>query len=85
MSQSADPLIVDSISETSAISSPIRTFGRGLAFFYRKKTLGAIGLTIILTVMILAVFAPLFSRYDPSFIFQSENPNYKTKNQTSCN
>ena len=78
MSQSADPLIVDSLSETGAITSPFRTFGRGLAFFYKKKTLGAIGLSIILAVTILAVFAPAFSRYDPNFIFQSENPNYKT-------
>jgi peptide/nickel transport system permease protein len=78
MSQSADPLIIDPVAETSALVAPFRNLVRGLGSFYRKKTLGAIGLTIILAVCVLAIFAPLFSRYDPSFIFQTDNPNYKT-------
>jgi ABC-type dipeptide/oligopeptide/nickel transport system permease subunit len=78
MSQSADPLIVDPIAETNAVISKLRNYGRILSFFYRKKTLGAIGLTIILIIGMLAVFAPLFARYDPSFIFKTDNPNYKT-------
>ena len=77
MSSATDILIEDPLQETKR-SSPIGGFFRALQSFYVKKTLGAVGLTIILVLVIVAVFAPFLSRYDPSFTFQSENPDYKT-------
>ena len=78
MSSATDILIEDPNAESQKQSGFLTGLARAVGSFYTKKTLGAVGLTIILLLVVVAVFAPLISRYDPSFTFQSENPNYKT-------
>lgn len=51
-------------------------FGTGR--FLVQKKLGTIGLFIVVVFIVMAVFAPFFSRYSPDFIFQTDNPNFKT-------
>jgi peptide/nickel transport system permease protein len=48
-----------------------------LANFARKKPIGAVALGAVLIIMLIAVFAPLLSRYNPSFVFEEVNENYK--------
>jgi len=48
------------------------------ASFARKKPIGAIALSVVVLIMIIAVFAPALSRYDPNFVFERENPNFKS-------
>lgn len=53
----------------------------GLAWlisFARKKPIGGIALAIVVAIMVIAVFAPQLSRYDPNFVFERENPNYRS-------
>ena len=78
MSSATDILIEDPNAESQKQSGFLTGLARAVGSFYTKKTLGAVGLTIILLLVVVAVFAPSISRYDPSFTFQSENPNYKT-------
>ena len=52
----------------------VRAVGR----FYRRKPLGAFGLTIVFVFAVFAIFANQLGRYDPDFVFETENPNYKT-------
>ena len=49
----------------------------GVGSFYRRKPLGAFGLTIVLVFVVFAVFADQLGRYNPDLIFEAENPNYK--------
>lgn len=49
-----------------------------LASFARKKPIGAIALGVVVLIMIIAIFAPVLSRYDPNFVFERENPNFKS-------
>lgn len=49
-----------------------------LGSFARKKPIGAIALAIVLLIIVIAIFAPVLSRYDPNFVFERENPNYKS-------
>ena len=53
-------------------------FGRSLIRFIVRKRLGAIGLGIVVAFFILAVFAGPLGRYDPDFIFDRPNTNFKT-------
>lgn len=45
--------------------------------FMRRKPLGAAGMVIVLIFVFAAIFAPFVGRYDPDFVFKSENPEYK--------
>lgn len=55
----------------------LRAFPRQLGRFMAKKRLGAAGLIIVLFFTVLALFAPVFSRYDPDRIFDAPNLDYK--------
>lgn len=46
--------------------------------FMARKRLGAAGLIIVVFFTILAVGAPVVARYDPEFVFDGPNPDYKT-------
>ena len=53
----------------------------GLGWFFtfaRKKPIGAIALLVVLSIVFIALFAPALSRYDPNFVFERENPNFKS-------
>ena len=45
--------------------------------FARKKPAGAAGLVLVVLLVLVAIFAPVLDRYDPNFVFDRENPNYK--------
>lgn len=69
-----------------AASSSLPTSERGfsipgvawLGSFARKKPIGAIALAIVVLIIIIAIFAPVLSRYDPNFVFERENLNFKS-------
>jgi peptide/nickel transport system permease protein len=44
--------------------------------FYRTKPLGGFGVTLIMVVIIMAVFAPVFARYDPTVALDHPNPAF---------
>lgn len=61
--------------------SPLPRFksaSRALGRFCRQKKLGGVGLVIILVFIVLALFSGPLDRYDPTFVFAAENPNFKT-------
>ncbi|MDA0353480.1 MAG: hypothetical protein O3A10_14915 [Chloroflexi bacterium] len=43
--------------------------------FARKKPAGAVALGVVIAVILIAVFAPLVSRYDPNYVFAEPNLN----------
>jgi ABC-type dipeptide/oligopeptide/nickel transport system permease subunit len=60
----------------------LHAFGIGFGRFMRTKRLGAIGLIIVVFFILLAFAARLApgiipGAYDPDFIFETPNPNYK--------
>lgn len=48
-----------------------------LIWFARKKPAGAIALVVVILIILVAIFAPALSRYDPNQVFDEVNPNYK--------
>ena len=60
--------------------SPLTRFtraSRALGRFCRQKKLGGFGLVIVLVFIVLALFSGTLDRYDPTFVFAAENPNFK--------
>ena len=45
--------------------------------FFRQKKLGGFGLVIVLVFSVLALFPGALGRYDPTLVFDRENPNFK--------
>jgi peptide/nickel transport system permease protein len=76
MTQAAAPALVFDDGRPMAASG-WRRFARSLRRFVVKKRLGAFGLFIVLFFVLMALFAPVLSRYDPDRIFQEPNPNFK--------
>lgn len=62
------------ISPLTRSTSASRALGR----FFRQKKLGGFGLVIVLVFSVLALFSGALERYDPTFVFAAENPNFKT-------
>jgi peptide/nickel transport system permease protein len=71
-------LTVDVAAQFAGRPTGMRAFLPGLRRFLVQKKLGTVGLVIVAFFVLVAVFAPVFSRYDPDFIFDRENPNFKT-------
>ena len=63
----------DRISPLTRVTSASRALGR----FFRQKRLGGFGLVIVLVFSVLALFAGALGRYDSSFIFDTENRDFK--------
>ena len=63
----------DRISPLTRIASA----SQALARFFRQKRLGGFGLVIVLVFSVLALFAGALGRYDPTVVFDAENPNFK--------
>ena len=62
------------VRESRGVSIP------GLAWlvnFARKKPIGAIALAAVMLIIVIAIFAPVLSRYSPDFVFEEVNPDYK--------
>ena len=62
---------------------PVRPVGmaryrRNFVRFIVRKRLGALGLFIAIFFILMALFAPLLSRYDTERVFDTENPNFKS-------
>ena len=49
-----------------------------LGSFVRKKPIGAGALVVVVAIIVVALFAPALARYDPEFVFDRENPGYKS-------
>ena len=63
----------DRISPLTRVTSASLALGR----FFRQKRLGGFGLVIVLVFSVLALFAGALGRYDSTFIFDTENRNFK--------
>ena len=44
--------------------------------FARRNKLGAFGMTLVVVILAVAIFAPLVQRYDDELAFQAVNPNF---------
>jgi peptide/nickel transport system permease protein len=72
MQDTASPAL--RVGESRSFSIP------GLAWlgtFARKKPIGAVALGVVVLLVLVAVFAPVLSRYEPDHVFEEVNPNYK--------
>lgn len=69
--------IAEPLTGEAAAASRLRFVGT-LWRFARRKPLGGIAMVVIFVVVVVALLAPVMQRYDPNFIFERENPNFKT-------
>lgn len=56
-------------------SLPARMLRTSLRFAQKRK-LGAIGVALVVTVIVIAIFSPVIQRYGDKAAFQTANPNY---------
>ncbi len=71
-------LTPDIAARFAARPTGVRAVAIGFRHFLATKRLGAFGLVVVLFFIIMAVFAPVLSRYDPDRIFQEPNPDFQT-------
>ncbi len=73
MQDTASPVLT--VPESRRLSVPGVSWFTGFA---RKKPIGAVALVVVVLLVLIAVFAPFIARYDPNFVFEEVNPDYKT-------